>query len=108
MVQNTSELTNLAWRLEGHRLAQALSLEKVSLINDFAAVGYGVLGSAPEDLYTLQQGQPEPQGTIGIIGAGTGLGQGFLDLPSRGLSESMPRKAAMLTLLLAQSWSFSF
>jgi len=78
VVQDTSELTNLAWRLEGHRLAQALALEKVSLINDFAAVGYGVLGLAPEDCYPLQPGQPEPQGTIGIIGAGTGLGQGFL------------------------------
>jgi len=32
----------------------------------------------PSDLLTLQEGSPIPQGPIALIGAGTGLGQGFL------------------------------
>lgn len=81
VVHNTSSLTNLSWSLDGDRLAQELHLDKVLLINDFAAVGYGVLGLEETDLCTLQAGNPDPTAPIAIIGAGTGLGQGFL-LPS--------------------------
>lgn len=78
MVHNTSEVTNLNWSLSGDRLAKALNIDRVSLINDFAAIGYGVLGLETEDLHTLQDVSPDPLSPIAVIGAGTGLGQGFL------------------------------
>ncbi|MEA5510647.1 glucokinase [Crocosphaera sp. UHCC 0190] len=78
VVNNTSELTNLNWSLSGDRLQQELSLNQVSLINDFAAIGYGILGLTKEDLYTLQDVQPNPKSPIAVLGAGTGLGEGFL------------------------------
>lgn len=78
VVDNRSQLTNLAWLLSGERLASELNLKTVELINDFAAVGYGVIGLKSEDLVTLQTGHLNPQAPIAIIGAGTGLGQGFL------------------------------
>ncbi|MEO0867396.1 MAG: glucokinase, partial [Cyanobacteria bacterium J06642_11] len=78
VVNNRSQLTNLAWSLEADRIAEELEIGQVELINDFAAVGYGVLGLQPEDTYTLQAGIPNPAAPIAIIGAGTGLGQGFL------------------------------
>jgi glucokinase len=78
VVNNSSNVTNLGWMLTGDRLARELNLEKVALINDFAAVGYGVLGLNPEDLCCLQAGDLEQHGPIAIIGAGTGLGQGYL------------------------------
>lgn len=78
VVNNTSNLTNLAWVLQADRLEQQLGLKNVALINDFVAVGYGVLGLGPDDLRTLQPGQREPGAPIAVIGAGTGLGQGFL------------------------------
>jgi glucokinase len=77
VVDNTSSLTNLAWSLEGDRLAEELHLERVQLINDFEAVGYGVFGLGPDDIYTLQAGEPDGNAPVAIIGAGTGLGQGF-------------------------------
>ncbi|MEO1400335.1 MAG: glucokinase [Cyanobacteria bacterium J06635_1] len=76
--QNISKLTNLAWSLSGDRLAAELHLDKVQLINDFEAIGYGVLGLKKDDLETLQVGQLNDHSPIAIIGAGTGLGQGFL------------------------------
>ncbi|MEM9163915.1 MAG: glucokinase, partial [Cyanobacteria bacterium P01_F01_bin.4] len=76
--QNISKLTNLAWSLSGDRLAAELHLDKVQLINDFEAIGYGVLGLKDKDLETLQVGQLNDHSPIAIIGAGTGLGQGFL------------------------------
>ncbi len=78
VVNNTSKITNLGWMLEADRLAQQLSIPKVALINDFAAVGYGVLGLESSDLLTLQTGKLDSTAPIAVIGAGTGLGQGFL------------------------------
>ncbi|AKG22382.1 glucokinase [Calothrix sp. 336/3] len=78
VVNNTAKLTNLVWFLEKERLEQELGIGCVSLINDFAAVGYGILGLDKQDLQTLQVGKPKPEAPIAIIGAGTGLGQGFL------------------------------
>ncbi|GBF80224.1 glucokinase [Aphanothece sacrum] len=78
VVNNASELTNLHWLLTGTRLEQELFLEKVTLINDFSAIGYGILGLREDDLYTLQDVQPNPQSPIAVLGAGTGLGEGFL------------------------------
>nr|WP_040630009.1 glucokinase [Fortiea contorta] len=75
---NTAKLTNLAWFLDTERLQQELSIASVSLINDFAAVGYGILGLNKQDVLTLQTGQHQVDAPIAIIGAGTGLGQGFL------------------------------
>lgn len=75
---NTSELTNVSWSLAGDRLERELDIEQVELINDFEAVGYGVLGLAEPDLCTLQTGQVDFTAPIAIIGAGTGLGEGFL------------------------------
>jgi glucokinase len=78
VVNNTSKLSNLGWTLTADRLAEELHLQKVLLINDFAAVGYGVLGLASADLCTLQEGDLEADAPIAVIGAGTGLGQGYL------------------------------
>ncbi|MGD1931200.1 MAG: glucokinase [Leptolyngbyaceae cyanobacterium] len=77
VVDNTSHLTNLTWNLDGDRLAQALDLQAVELINDFEAIGYGVLGLASDDIHVLQAGVADATAPVAIIGAGTGLGQGF-------------------------------
>ncbi|MEB3337668.1 MAG: glucokinase [Leptolyngbyaceae bacterium] len=78
VVNNTSILTNLNWSLTAERLEQALNIDQVRLINDFTAVGYGILGLSAADLYPLQMGAPQADAPIAVIGAGTGLGEGFL------------------------------
>jgi glucokinase len=78
VVGDTAKLTNLAWYLDCERLQEELNIPHVALINDFAAVGYGILGLESQDLFTLQDGKPCDDAPIAIIGAGTGLGQGFL------------------------------
>ncbi|MGB7086613.1 MAG: glucokinase [Phormidesmis sp.] len=83
VVNNTSQLTNLSWFLRGEFLSGALDIENVQLINDFEAIGYGVLGLQPDDIYELQAGQPNKNSPMAVLGAGTGLGQGFL-LPCGG------------------------
>ncbi len=82
VINNSSQLTNLSWDLDGKRLEQELNINKVRLINDFAANSYGVLGLKESELETLQIGEINKNSPIAVIGAGTGLGQGFL-IPQR-------------------------
>jgi glucokinase len=74
----TAVTTNLPWKISADELESEFNIKKVRLINDFQSVGYGIEALEDEDLVTLQQGNAVPQGTQIIIGAGTGLGQGFL------------------------------
>jgi len=78
VINNTSKLTNINWSLDSKRLSKELKIEKVSLINDFAAVSYGILGIKKEELETIQKGEEIENTPIAVIGAGTGLGEGFL------------------------------
>lgn len=78
VVNDTCVLTNLAWFLDARRLEQELDIPTIHLINDFAAVGYGILGLEDKDLCTLQAATDQTDAPIAVIGAGTGLGEGFL------------------------------
>jgi glucokinase len=69
---------NLPWSINARTLAVEIGIPHTTIINDFVAVGYGIELLGPSDLATLQEGSPTPQGPIALIGAGTGLGQGFL------------------------------
>jgi glucokinase len=72
------ETTNLPWRVSAAELAAATGIAGTMLLNDFAAAGYGLRAVSPDALLTLQEGRPEPDGIVGLIGAGTGLGMGFV------------------------------
>ena len=78
VIERASYLPNLNWHLNADKLAQELHIPNLQLINDFTAIGYGITQLQPEDLHTLQTGTPRSNAPIAIIGAGTGLGQGFL------------------------------
>ncbi|NJN63104.1 MAG: glucokinase [Coleofasciculaceae cyanobacterium RL_1_1] len=78
VVANRVELTNLSWMIDGHQLAHDLHLPFMTLINDFAAVGYGIFGLPSSAFKTLQTGQIDRTKPIAVLGAGTGLGECFL------------------------------
>jgi glucokinase len=69
---------NLPWTVNAPKLATEIGIHHTRIINDFVAVGHGIELLAPSDLTTLQEGTAIAQGPIALIGAGTGLGQGFL------------------------------
>ena len=73
-----AKVTNLPWVISEQQLSDELKTPRVKLINDFAAVAYGISELSDMDFLVLQQGmenageQPHPDAAI--IGAGTGLG----------------------------------
>jgi glucokinase len=81
---NSATLTNLDWKIAGNALAAEQRLPEVRLINDFSAAGLGITRLASNELEVLQAGTPVAHATRLIIGAGTGLGVGFLTWQDNG------------------------
>jgi glucokinase len=78
VLNNKCKLTNLSWsELNGEELQNELNIPKISLINDFVAVGYNIVFDDKKELLTLQTGELINNAPIAIIGAGTGLGKAF-------------------------------
>jgi glucokinase len=71
-------LTNLPWTLDSHELSVSLGVTHVFLINDLEANGYGVAELAPDQIYTLSEGDVSQIGNRALIAAGTGLGEALL------------------------------
>jgi glucokinase len=86
VVDGVAKLQNLAWQLETDRLIKSLNIPNLKLINDFAAVGYGLAHLRPDELHVLQAGEVVADAPQAVIGAGTGLGQGYL-IPAGGKYE---------------------
>ena len=89
VIDSRAEITNLGWVMDRAELSRAFAIPRVSLINDFYAVALGVPVMAEGDLVSLQRGQRDANAPIGILGAGTGLGEAILTW-HRGVYEVVP------------------
>jgi glucokinase len=69
----SARFTNLPWTADADGLGALLDVP-LRLANDFAAVAAGVSALAPDQIVTLQTGEPDADGMRVAIGAGTGLG----------------------------------
>lgn len=81
---NSSIITNLGWEIIGFELEEEFNFKKVYLLNDFAAISYGILTLKEEELSLLHEGEKpgydekDRESPIAVVGAGTGLGESFL------------------------------
>ena len=78
VIDDRAELVNVGWAVDGRELAVALGLGRVRLLNDLVAIAHSVAVLEHDELYVLQEGDPNPSGNAGLIAAGTGLGQAYL------------------------------
>ena len=78
VVGDRAQITNLPWTLDERQLAEAFDLEEAHLLNDLEAIATSVPILHDEDMHTLNEGEQEPRGSIGVIAPGTGLGEAFL------------------------------
>jgi glucokinase len=78
VIDGDCEAPNLPWKVNVHALAREIGVPRTTIINDFHAVGYGLHTLSSEEVEVLQQGVVVDHGPIALIGAGTGLGQGYL------------------------------
>lgn len=73
-----SKLLNLPWSVKENDLRFFLRMKEVYLINDFQAIGHGLSCLTGNDLYSLQGAKEVKNSPLAYIGAGTGLGVGYL------------------------------
>jgi glucokinase len=73
-----SLVTNLSWHLDARQMESDLGIAQIRLINDFAAVGYGILALGSEDFVILQDRPTKAHAPKVVLGAGTGLGEALL------------------------------
>lgn len=78
VVGDRVEVTNLPWVIDAEKVRQELDLSTVQLLNDLSATANAIPFLEDDELHTLNEGEPDPEGAIAIIAPGTGLGEGFL------------------------------
>lgn len=78
VIEGHSEITNLDWHIDAEVLQETFSIPRIVLTNDFSAVAVGVPLLGPGDVVSLNAGDRNLDMPIGILGAGTGLGEAIL------------------------------
>lgn len=71
-----AHMTNVGWDVDERSLAEALSLDRILLINDFAALALSLPALAPADVLPVPPGNAAAAGLAPrvVFGPGTGLG----------------------------------
>jgi glucokinase len=78
VLDNTAQLVNVPWTIDGRALAGEFNWPRVALVNDLAALAHAVPTLEESELAPLQVGTKVPGGNAALIAAGTGLGEALL------------------------------
>ncbi len=78
VIDGVCKTTNLPWVVSESEIRQACNIEYVELINDLAATAKSIPVLTAAELHELNAGKPDPEGMIGLVAPGTGLGVGLL------------------------------
>jgi len=90
IVNDKVKFTNLPWVIRAADIRDKINLDKVSLLNDFVAIGYGLEMLRAKDILILNPGKPVIHGVKAYLGAGTGLGIGFMTYSEQGGYHAYP------------------
>ena len=78
VLDGSARLTNVPWSVDAAALSRRFGIGRVALLNDLEAMSYAVSVLQPDELVTLQAGEPRGSGNAALIAAGTGLGEALL------------------------------
>lgn len=78
VVGDVCRTPNLPWVVDAKEVSKTIGVEKVKLLNDLEANGWGIEQLAEDQFFPLNEGTAEPGGHGALVSAGTGLGEAFL------------------------------
>jgi glucokinase len=78
VVDGDCRTTNLPWFLQHAEIKQKTGADNVLLLNDLAAMSWGVLNLPENDFVELNPSAKIKQGNIAVLAAGTGLGEAIV------------------------------
>jgi len=74
VIAGVTKTTNLPWIVAERSIRERFRLRKVRLINDLVATANSIPLLARNELFPLNEGVADPEGNIGLVAPGTGLG----------------------------------
>ena len=78
VLEGGATITNLPWVMNETHLQEELKIPSVRLLNDLDAIAHTVPYLEPQDMYTINKGEPVAGGAKAVLAPGTGLGEAFL------------------------------
>ena len=78
VIDGKVKFTNLSWEIDSAEISRFAGGCPVAILNDLEATAYGLAGLREDELSTILKGTHETSGNIGILAAGTGLGEAGL------------------------------
>lgn len=78
VLEGSATITNLPWVMNEMHLQEELKIPSVRLLNDLDAIAHTIPYLEPQDLHTINRGEPVEHGAKAVIAPGTGLGEAFL------------------------------
>jgi glucokinase len=90
-------MTNHPWRFSVDALRDRLRLQRLRVVNDFAANALAIPHLREEEFLQIGEGAPAPATPIAVLGPGTGLGMSLL-MPAKGGFEAFPSEGGHVTM----------
>jgi len=78
VIGNKVTATNIPWKVDGQAIKNKFSFNKVTIINDLVASSFGLFQLKEDDFFTINKGIKIINGNMGLIAAGTGLGEALI------------------------------
>lgn len=91
------QMTNLGWAFSIDELRRQLNFMTLRVINDFAAIAYGVPHISGEHRHQVGGGKAHEGLPVGIVGPGTGMGVSGL-IPANGTAVALETEGGHVTL----------
>ena len=73
-----AQLTNVPWVVDIDTLQSDVNIPRAYLLNDLEALAWSVPVLTPDEIEVLHAGKADPEGSVALIAAGTGLGIALL------------------------------
>ncbi len=78
VIKNQVRPTNLPWNLIAPKIEEKFSFKRLKLVNDIVATAHGLEHLDSDKFFTINKGSRVASGNVGLIAAGTGLGEALV------------------------------
>lgn len=78
VINNRVTATNIPWKISGNDIVKNYPFRKVTIMNDLVATAHGLFQLGEDKIFEINRGRKVKNGNIGLVAAGTGLGQAML------------------------------
>jgi glucokinase len=98
----------ISWSIDISSAGEEFGFKRSALINDFVAQAFACRSPVGEEARMVLPGDPAPDGTISVIGAGTGLGKAALRPDGKGGYTAMPSEGGHAGFSFVSRREFEF